>query len=280
MWTHTDLVLQTLLLLLAFPPPAIRAAAAIPPRPSTPLLSIAIGSTASAAYIQVPPSFLGLSNEPLNMSASILPTPQYQGLIRLLSSFDTGPLIIRWGGNNQVRKHHAQTLTPCTDADVFHAPLLAPPPCMSPPACRPHACCPPMHAPPHVHSRHRPLQDLPPCMPAPMPAPMHAPPHARPGTPQDQVTAPLSDDQWRSMADLHNATGVRYILGLNLVVRGEGRGRGQGGLQEAAQRDGYVLSHEPQTHGAGAGGCGCMQMLYHEAATSSPTAPPATSSGT
>ena len=53
---------------------------------------------------------------------------------------------------------------------------------------------------------------------------------------QDQVTAPLSDDQWSSMADLHNATGVQYIIGLNLVVRGGGEGGGVGG-RGCAQTD-------------------------------------------
>ena len=63
----------------------------------------------------------------------------------------------------------------------------------------------------------------PPCTPSLMRTPNTSPPS------QDQVTAPLSDDQWRSMADLHNATGVRYILGLNLVVRDGGGGMREGG---------------------------------------------------
>jgi hypothetical protein len=51
--------------------------------------------------IAVPPSFLGLSHEPLSMAKHVLPTAEYQGFIRLLSSFNTGPFIIRWGGNMQ-----------------------------------------------------------------------------------------------------------------------------------------------------------------------------------
>jgi len=51
--------------------------------------------------IPVPPSFLGLSHEPLTMAKHVLPTAQYTGFIRLLSSFNTGPFIIRWGGNAQ-----------------------------------------------------------------------------------------------------------------------------------------------------------------------------------
>ena len=51
--------------------------------------------------VRVPPSFLGLSHEPLTMAKHVLPTPEYQGLIKLLSSYDTGPFVIRWGGNEQ-----------------------------------------------------------------------------------------------------------------------------------------------------------------------------------
>ena len=51
--------------------------------------------------VRVPPSFLGLSHEPLTMAKHVLPTPEYQGLIKLLSSYDTGPFDIRWGGNEQ-----------------------------------------------------------------------------------------------------------------------------------------------------------------------------------
>ena len=50
---------------------------------------------ASTFTIPVPPSFIGLSHEPMSMAKSILPTPQYGALITLLSSFDTGPFIIR-----------------------------------------------------------------------------------------------------------------------------------------------------------------------------------------
>lgn len=57
----------------------------------------------SLTSVPVPPSFLGLSHEPLTMAKHVLPTPEYQGFIRLLSSFNTGPFIIRWGGNQQDR---------------------------------------------------------------------------------------------------------------------------------------------------------------------------------
>ena len=70
------------------------------------------------------------------MAKHVLPTAEYQGLIRLLSSYDTGPFIIRWGGNEQ-----------------------------------------------------------------------------------DRLLKPLEDDQWKAMRDLHEAVGVRYMIGLNLRVR-------------------------------------------------------------
>lgn len=54
-----------------------------------------------SAKVQVPHSFIGLSHEPLTIAKEVLPTPQYRNFIKLLSSFDTGPLIIRWGGNEQ-----------------------------------------------------------------------------------------------------------------------------------------------------------------------------------
>jgi hypothetical protein len=54
-----------------------------------------------AKHVPVPHSFLGLSHEPLTMAKHALPTPQYQAFIRMLSSFETGPFIIRWGGNEQ-----------------------------------------------------------------------------------------------------------------------------------------------------------------------------------
>ena len=63
----------------------------------------------TANTVQVPPSFLGLSHEPLTMAKLVLPTPQYQGFLRLLSSFDTGPFIIRWGGNEQVSEGAMRT---------------------------------------------------------------------------------------------------------------------------------------------------------------------------
>ena len=91
---------------------------------------------AEHSYIPVPPSFLGLSHEPLTMAKHVLPTAEYQGLIRLLSSYDTGPFVIRWGGNEQ-----------------------------------------------------------------------------------DRLLKPLKDDQWEAMRDLHEAVGVRYMIGLNLKVR-------------------------------------------------------------
>ena len=58
---------------------------------------------ASHQSISVPPSFLGLSHEPITMAKHVLPTEEYRGFLRLLSSFDTGPFIIRWGGNEQDR---------------------------------------------------------------------------------------------------------------------------------------------------------------------------------
>ena len=96
--------------------------------------------------VLIPPSFLGLSHEPLNMSAVVLPTPEYQGLIKLLSSFDTGPFLIRWGGNAQDQQGVGQA------------------------------------------------------------------------SPADGKV--LSDDQWQAMAGLHNNTGTRFMIGLNLLVRG------------------------------------------------------------
>ena len=85
--------------------------------------------------VRVPPSFLGLSHEPLTMAKHVLPTPEYQGLIKLLSSYDTGPFVIRWGGNEQ-----------------------------------------------------------------------------------DMLLHPLEDEQWQAMRQLHDVTGVRYMIGLNLKV--------------------------------------------------------------
>ena len=90
----------------------------------------------SGASIAVPASFLGFSHEPLTMADPIATTAEYQGLVRLLSSFNTGPFIIRWGGNGQ-----------------------------------------------------------------------------------DLQNTSLTDGQWKAMANLHNVTGVRYMIGLNLKVR-------------------------------------------------------------
>ena len=39
--------------------------------------------------------------------------------------------------------------------------------------------------------------------------------------PQDNLLEPLDDDQWIAMRDLHSAIGVRYMIGLNLKVRGD-----------------------------------------------------------
>ncbi|KAG1666909.1 hypothetical protein FOA52_005969 [Chlamydomonas sp. UWO 241] len=54
-----------------------------------------------AHHIQVPTSFLGLSHEPLTMAKHVVRTPSYQAFIRLLSGFQTGPFVVRWGGNEQ-----------------------------------------------------------------------------------------------------------------------------------------------------------------------------------
>lgn len=37
------------------------------------------------------------------MPKHVARAPEYQGLIKLLSSFETGPFILRWGGNEQDR---------------------------------------------------------------------------------------------------------------------------------------------------------------------------------
>ena len=103
--------------------------------PSSTLGPPSVIINASGTSILAPPSFLGFSQENLTMAAPILPTPEYQGLVKLLSSFNTGPFVIRWGGNGQ-----------------------------------------------------------------------------------DTQDSPLTDDNWKAMRDLHTATGVRYMVGLNLAV--------------------------------------------------------------
>ena len=54
-----------------------------------------------------------------------------------------------------------------------------------------------------------------------MPLPRECPTAHLP-PPQDNLLEPLDDDQWIAMRDLHAAIGVRYMIGLNLKVRGEG----------------------------------------------------------
>jgi hypothetical protein len=86
--------------------------------------------------VQAPASYLGLSHEPITTAKHILPTPQYRNFIKLLSSFQTGSFIIRWGGNAQ-----------------------------------------------------------------------------------DNQLDVIEDEHWISMRDLHQETGVKYMIGLNLAVR-------------------------------------------------------------
>lgn len=52
-------------------------------------------------HLQTPPSFLGLSHEPLTMPKHVVRAASYQAFINLLSAYDTGPFVIRWGGNAQ-----------------------------------------------------------------------------------------------------------------------------------------------------------------------------------
>lgn len=90
----------------------------------------------SGSHVAVPPSFLGISHEPITMAKEVVLTPHYLGFIELLSSFDTGPFVLRWGGNEQ-----------------------------------------------------------------------------------DKLEEPVEDAHWRSLAELHEKTGVRYMFGLNLMAR-------------------------------------------------------------
>ncbi|GAX81963.1 hypothetical protein CEUSTIGMA_g9391.t1 [Chlamydomonas eustigma] len=55
----------------------------------------------NSSFIPVPSSFVGLSIEPMASAAGMLSNPQFSGLVQLLSSYNTGPFIIRWGGGTQ-----------------------------------------------------------------------------------------------------------------------------------------------------------------------------------
>ena len=85
----------------------------------------------SAPLLPVPPSFLGLSHEPLTAAAPILRDPTYRRLLSLLASFRTGPFILRWGGSKQVPGGHpgrgwARTgPEPSDDAVVRYLPVWA-----------------------------------------------------------------------------------------------------------------------------------------------------------
>ena len=65
------------------------------------VVNVDASSSDHQRYFQVPPSFLGISHEPITMAKLIAGTPQYRGFIKLLSSFETGPFVLRWGGNEQ-----------------------------------------------------------------------------------------------------------------------------------------------------------------------------------
>ncbi|GAX74173.1 hypothetical protein CEUSTIGMA_g1622.t1 [Chlamydomonas eustigma] len=101
--------------------------------------TIQVSIDLSLDTVQAPSSYLGLSHEPITTARQVLPTLQYRNFIKLLSSFQTGPFIIRWGGNAQ-----------------------------------------------------------------------------------DNQLDIIEDEHWISMRDLHQETGVQYMIGLNLAARDPG----------------------------------------------------------
>ena len=84
------------------PSPSYPASAPLPPPPPTlpPPCTVQIPNPSTAPSLPVPPSFLGLSHEPLTIAAPVLRDSTYRRLLLLLS-FRTGPFILRWGGSKQ-----------------------------------------------------------------------------------------------------------------------------------------------------------------------------------
>ena len=55
----------------------------------------------TSSPIPTPTSFMGLSWEPLYSVPSLLTRPEFQLLIQRLSTYDTGPFVLRFGGGSQ-----------------------------------------------------------------------------------------------------------------------------------------------------------------------------------
>ena len=100
------------ILLCGLPPitllPRLGAFAAASPQPprSPPSCTVPIPNPSTAPSLPVPPSFLGPSHEPLTIAAPVLRDSTYRRLLLLLSSFRTGPFILRWGG---IKQHELNT---------------------------------------------------------------------------------------------------------------------------------------------------------------------------
>jgi len=65
-------------------------------------VSITINSDgAQKGVLPVPLGFMGLSHEPMSLAGYYCQDPVYQQLLQTLTSYNTGPFSLRWGGNAQ-----------------------------------------------------------------------------------------------------------------------------------------------------------------------------------
>lgn len=136
-----------------------------------------MSSVPHASSLPIPPSlpFLGLPPpplQPLTAAAPMLNSPVYRRLLSLLSSHDTGPLVIRWGGSRQ-----------------------------------------------------------------------------------DDLNNTLGQEHWWAMAEVHRQLGVKYAIGLNLMVRGVSFTVLGGGAHEGA--------HDLHAKGWRCGRIGCSLECGH-----------------